>query len=118
MKIINIEIDLFQINIEFIIGNFKETKKWILNEYNIDVDISCADGLYVNFIYKNSYKNFILLKKWINNPEMISVLVHEISHASVKIIKDLGIITKDEHNELYAYMNDFILRKFLEKIKN
>jgi hypothetical protein len=59
----------------------------------------------------------IFLKRWKDNdPESISILVHEVVHAANFILKESGV--QDEGDESVCYLTHYIVREVLKKRRN
>jgi hypothetical protein len=59
----------------------------------------------------------IFLKKWkTDDPESISILVHEVVHASNFILKESGV--EDNGDESLCYLTHYIIKQVLTQDKN
>lgn len=73
-----------------------------------------ARGITMRRTKKSS--SIIFLKKWEpENPDKLSILVHECVHAAQFILEDSGV--EDTSSESLCYLTHYIFREFLKKIK-
>lgn len=59
-------------------------------------------------------KYFIRLNDFERTPDCLGALAHETFHATVSILRRVGMSLTEESEEAYAYLNDFITRKTME----
>ncbi len=103
--------EVYKGNILFVIGDKDEFKKYIHNEYKIELDV---DGRHTGRCYDiPGYGIIIWMRNFNRSPKYYGVLVHEIIHATFFILENKFIPTAD-NSEPFNYHCEFLMRKFLE----
>lgn len=59
----------------------------------------------------------IALRRWKRDPYHISILVHEVLHATHYFLDRRGLTMTDDTDEAYAYLLDSLTRRCLEVLK-
>ena len=56
----------------------------------------------------------IALRRWYFTPRWISVLTHELQHATTWLLRDRGMVLNGDSEEAYAYLLESTMRQSLE----
>lgn len=90
-------------------------KKWGQTE-GAEVDKS-DNGATLILPYEDGKRIVIWIKKWGLNPEAISALVHEVYHATNRVMEDVGIAFHIDSDDAYAYYLEKIMGNCLTTLK-
>lgn len=99
-------------SVTYFTSDYVEYKKFVEKKYNIDVN-NTNDGLTIYELDKLNV-NAIYVKKGNN---FFSILTHETSHAAFNILTQVGIILNKESIEAFAYLQEFLVRSIIRKLK-
>src|SRR5687767_8720618 len=93
----------------------KVYKKWKIDPTLVDdVDLKGADGKFI--MYSNNVS--VLRIPWKpKTPWQISCLQHEILHYVCEVMRRIGIPLSETSEEAYTYLQGYITKKIMEKLK-
>ena len=104
---------------EFVIGSDAKARKYLLSEYQADLD-ECSRGFhhYEYDVKKDMFRRCIWLEKFdVKEPEDMNVLVHEVTHLVDRAFNDKGIDESVDNTEVRAGYMGYWVREFLIKMK-
>ena len=68
--------------------------------------------------FMTSAGNFIFMHKYEDTPHGISVLVHELCHATFNVLHHAGVQEKEGHEEATAYLLDNLVEKCIKHLRS
>jgi len=107
MQPIKIYEDMYELNFFVSYGvSYNEFRKQVKRLTNNDIGKDDDIAMMIDFI-KGGKKLY-----WIwTSKKNISMLMHEITHAIIKSLGDIGFTCNGSSDEAYAYMAEYICRK-------
>ena len=96
---------------------FKRLKKYeVPQEEMIECRTSNAwDGL--NYLFTKGQISLIRMKRIPKTPYDFSVLMHEIGHCTIGIMRAIGMPLSETSEEAYTYLQGYITYEILKRIK-
>ena len=126
LKHIEVNIPVFKADIHYIVDcDYKELnryckKKFELSEdYNFD-NLENADGAFLTLKKENTIERIVWLEEFSMSHSRLGVLVHETTHAVIRLLEWKGIPYSSENNqdETFAYLMDYAISNFIHSYKN
>lgn len=123
---IKIDVPIYNMTIDFRLGDMKNLKAAILKDYKVkvvdeDEVLARAGGVAFNLEKEYNVGNTILIaidNFW--NYEFsycLSLAMHEIIHATNMIIGNRGMTSSEDDDENLTYISSYIFDNFLKKIE-
>ena len=117
-----IEIPIYKIYLRVIVGDDNFYKK-MLNKLKINMDeikddrTLSAEAL---LCYNEQGILFPLIRfRWVDfTPKSWCEIVHEVSHVTFYVLDNAGIQVDKDNSEPFAYLNEFIFYKVVDRLKN
>lgn len=103
--------------INVVIGNYRYFNSHMKNKYNVKIEeeiINTQDG---TTILLDSRNIIIYIKKIDNSIQSYTTISHEVLHATLDTLQQVGIVLDYENQEVITFFHDYLFRQFLEKIK-
>ena len=126
MKHIDIDLPLFKTGLHYIYNcDYRELEKYCRKHYDCSEEgeftwLSQADGTTFSLEDdKMAIHRLVWVEKFSMNPYWIGVLIHETTHAIIRILDHKGIpyTSRDNQDETMAYMMDYFISEFIKKFK-
>ena len=117
-----IEIPIYKIYLRVIVGDDNFYKK-MLNKLNINMD-EIKDDRTLSAEALQCYNKQGILFPLIRfreidfTPGSWCEIVHEVSHVTFYVLGDAGIQVDKDNSEPFAYLNEFIFYKVVDRLKN
>jgi hypothetical protein len=121
MKIVEVFCDVYGATCFLFVGSKKKFDKFCQKEFNMTITgKDTANGSMSHLATPKGQEVFII---WMdefkpNDPINIGLLAHECTHVTLELMDDRGIPVSLENEEVIAYLTQFFLTKFLEKINS
>lgn len=116
---VEVDIPLYRIQCELIVTNNLNLAAEVLNlrgDGSIDsAYLSLCNGLTV---YTTGGSPIIWIRKFDNSAEDISVLNHEMLHATFGILLDRGLVASSDSEEAFTYLLQYISLQFYTNLLN
>lgn len=65
---------------------------------------------------KGQTYHYLIFEQFENTPRGIAVLVHEIDHLRLSILKERGLVLSDDSEEAFSYYLQYLTEKMLGKL--
>jgi len=91
-------------------------KDWLNQKFGVEHEFDNL-GITTNACAVLGSVPIVFLTEWKNNPEWISILVHECIHVGNYILKQRGIEEKEGYDEMQAYLIGHLVESFLTALK-
>lgn len=117
-KTFSIPINVYPFNLIFSFNQSDKALNKTLKKYNVDCKNDCLlqnyEGFYIPF---GNGISLIRLRKFPKNVYWLSVLIHEITHAVIDILRQVGVKLSEKSEEAYTYLMEYITHECLKQIK-
>ncbi len=123
-----VDVDLFGMTVDVCLGSYDDTKQYIKDEYNVDVDPEIhfvnTDGVLIDL--EKDYKVCCSIVLAIKNfrdvlrddlPYAVNLITHECLHAATTIMDNRGIPVNVENDEVIAYIQSYLVQKIMENLE-
>ena len=123
LKHIEINIPVFKSHLHYVFNcDCKELTKYCHRKFDTDEDFELlkdSNGAMLTLRSKDAVKRIVWLKKFDLSHENLGVLVHETTHAVIRILEWKGIPYSAENNqdETFAYLMDYLISNFIYRYK-
>ena len=125
MKHIDIDLPLFKTGLHYMYDcDYKQLEKYCRKNYGLGDEenfdgLDGADGTTFPLYHNGTIYRFVWIEKFKMSPYWIGVLVHETTHAIIRILDHKGIpyTSRDNQDETMAYMVDYFVSEFIKKFK-
>lgn len=113
----------FNLSINLVFGDFHEFKKFIKNEYELDLEHDNARAYALRFSKPECDWNYLLISDLDWRAQDYGTIAHEVHHMTHFALKDKGLTHSSDSEESFAHFQGFlmemIIRAFVEykKIK-
>ena len=126
LKHINVNCPVFKCSLHFVFNcGYKDLRDFCIKEFDMDKAddmewLAKADGTAMVLEDKSGMDRVIWIEKFAMNHSRLGVLVHEITHATVRILEHKGIPFSSHQNqdETFAYLMDYFVSNFIYLYKN
>lgn len=125
LKHIKVDCPVFKCELNYVVNcDYKEFNKYCKKNFELDKSdnfewLSGADGAMLNLESEDGLYRVIWLEEFNNKNDRVGVLVHETTHAVVRILEHKGIpfTSHDNQDETFAYLMDYFISNFLYQFK-
>jgi len=126
LKHIEVKIPVFKSGIHYIVDcDFKELNRYCKKKFELGLDhnfdsLKSADGAFLTLEGENAIERIVWVEKFSMSHSRLGVLVHETTHAVVRLLEHKGIPYSSENNqdETFAYLMDYAISNFIHRYKN
>lgn len=113
-----VDLEVYPFHIMFSFGEsdkklFKLLKKLGIKKKEYKLMVMDSQGKYMMFTGKSS---IIRMPKKPKTPEQLGTLQHEILHATIEIMRTVGMPLSETSEEAYTYLQGYITKKVWEKL--
>lgn len=99
--------------VRVIVCPFREINPHLQKTYGVDLKLEPAYGYHFKLSRDGETVYFIWLPKMIK--QTIPILIHEITHCTNSILDHVGFEFSKQSEEMYAYMNQHLAYRILDK---
>ena len=118
-KVFKINDDVYNASFTLYVGKWNEFRGYIKKMYKYDVGAQIHNGG-TSFALVESDGcgriNFVWLPEFNWTIEDMACVVHELTHAAIRIFHARGIKFTTHNHEHYAYYHDYLVGKFLKEL--
>lgn len=119
MKVAKFTVPLYESAVHLVWpATVEQYKSYMEDTFDYTTKTTDAMAWCASLSIKGSDCQLIGLSSWKKDPRHISILGHEVFHATHNILAFVGFGLSDKSCEAYTYVHEFIMKKCLEALWN